>query len=225
MLGPFAITPLAFNKCSLCSTPKISSPVAESSCSEQLFLLSQDYSSDSSCLGILFFSSPAFSQAVLQQKSLTSNFLSRSSSLFQQRMAIIGDQVGYIIGNKAGPAMFNRPKSRLFDPAHVIKAQSFFDKYGARTIILARFIPIVRTFAPVVAGVGNMHYRTFVRYNIIGGILWGTGLPLLGYFLGQFEIVKNNIEIAVLVVVAISVLPVVIEFINHRRKKSKHSAD
>ncbi|MCE2818128.1 MAG: VTT domain-containing protein [Ilumatobacteraceae bacterium] len=140
-------------------------------------------------------------------------------------MAIIGDQVGYIIGNKAGPAMFNRPKSRLFDPAHVVKAQSFFDKYGARTIILARFIPIVRTFAPVVAGVGNMHYRTFVRYNIIGGILWGTGLPLLGYFLGQFEIVKNNIEIAVLVVVGISVLPVVIEFINHRRKKSQHSAD
>jgi membrane-associated protein len=140
-------------------------------------------------------------------------------------MAIIGDQVGYIIGNKAGPAMFNRPKSRLFDPAHVVKAQSFFDKYGARTIILARFIPIVRTFAPVVAGVGNMHYRTFVRYNIIGGILWGTGLPLLGYFLGQFEIVKNNIEIAVLVVVAISVLPVVIEFINHRRKKSQHLAD
>jgi membrane-associated protein len=140
-------------------------------------------------------------------------------------MAIIGDQVGYIIGNKAGPAMFNRPKSRLFDPAHVVKAQSFFDKYGARTIILARFIPIVRTFAPVVAGVGSMHYRTFVRYNIIGGILWGTGLPLLGYFLGQFEIVKNNIEIAVLVVVGISVLPVVIEFINHRRKKSQNSAD
>ena len=140
-------------------------------------------------------------------------------------MAIIGDQVGYIIGNRAGPALFNRPKSRLFDPAHVVKAQSFFDKYGARTIILARFIPIVRTFAPVVAGVGNMHYRTFVRYNIIGGILWGTGLPLLGYFLGQFEIVKNNIEIAVLVVVGISVLPVVIEFINHRRQKSQHSAD
>ena len=140
-------------------------------------------------------------------------------------MAIIGDQVGYVIGNKAGPAMFNRPKSRLFDPAHVVKAQSFFDKYGARTIILARFIPIVRTFAPVVAGVGNMHYRTFVRYNIIGGILWGTGLPLLGFFLGQFEIVKNNIEIAVLAVVGISVLPVVIEFINHRRKKSLHSAD
>lgn len=140
-------------------------------------------------------------------------------------MAIIGDQVGYIIGNKAGPALFNRPKSRLFDPAHVAKAQGFFDKYGARTIILARFVPIVRTFAPVVAGVGKMHYRTFVRYNIIGGLLWGSGLPLLGYYLGQFDIVKEHIEIAVLAVVAISLLPVVVEFINHRRNKSKHSAD
>lgn len=140
-------------------------------------------------------------------------------------MAIIGDQVGYIIGNKAGPALFNRPKSRLFDPAHVAKAQGFFDKYGARTIILARFVPIVRTFAPVVAGVGKMHYRTFVRYNIIGGVLWGSGLPLLGYYLGQFDIVKDHIEIAVLAVVAISLLPVVVELINHRRNKSKHSAD
>ena len=140
-------------------------------------------------------------------------------------MAIIGDQVGYIIGNKAGPALFNRPKSRLFDPAHVAKAQGFFDKYGARTIILARFVPIVRTFAPVVAGVGKMHYRTFVRYNIIGGVLWGSGLPLLGYYLGQFDIVKDHIEIAVLAVVAISLLPVAVEFINHRRNKSKHSAD
>jgi membrane-associated protein len=140
-------------------------------------------------------------------------------------MAIIGDQVGYIIGNKAGPALFNRPKSRLFDPAHVAKAQGFFDKYGPRTIILARFVPIVRTFAPVVAGVGKMHYRTFVRYNIIGGLLWGSGLPLLGYYLGQFDIVKDHIEIAVLAVVAISLLPVVVELINHRRNKSKHSAD
>jgi membrane-associated protein len=140
-------------------------------------------------------------------------------------MAILGDQVGYIIGNKAGPALFNRPKSRLFDPAHVAKAQGFFDKYGARTIILARFVPIVRTFAPVVAGVGKMHYRTFVRYNIIGGLLWGSGLPLLGYYLGQFDIVKDHIEIAVLAVVAISLLPVVVELINHRRNKSKHSAD
>jgi membrane-associated protein len=121
--------------------------------------------------------------------------------------------------------LFNRPKSRLFDPAHVVKAQGFFDKYGARTIILARFVPIVRTFAPVVAGVGKMHYRTFVRYNIIGGLLWGSGLPLLGYYLGQFDIVKDHIEIAVLAVVAISLLPVVVEFINHRRNKSKHSAD
>lgn len=142
--------------------------------------------------------------------------------LVSASMAIIGDQVGYLIGKKAGPALFSRPKSRLFDPAHVAKAQGFFDKYGARTIILARFVPIVRTFAPVVAGVGKMHYRTFVRYNIIGGVIWGCGLPLLGYFLGQFDIVKDHIEIAVLAVVALSLLPVAIEFINHRRNKSQH---
>lgn len=163
-----------------------------------------------------FFSSSAAAEVSDVRLSLPLVILVSTS------MAIIGDQVGYIIGKKAGPTLFNRPKSRLFDPAHVVKAQTFFDKYGARTIILARFVPIVRTFAPVVAGVGKMHYRTFVRYNIIGGILWGTGLPLLGYFLGQFEIVKNNIELAVLAVVALSVLPVAIEFINHRRNKSQH---
>lgn len=137
-------------------------------------------------------------------------------------MAILGDQVGYIIGNKAGPALFNRPKSRLFDPAHVAKAQGFFDKYGARTIILARFVPVVRTFAPVVAGVGDMHYRTFVRYNIVGGLVWGAGIPLLGFFLGQIDIVKNNIEIAILAIVFISLLPVILEFVKHRRQSSSH---
>ena len=85
-------------------------------------------------------------------------------------MAIIGDQVGYVIGRRVGPALFARPKSRLFDPAHVDRAQAFFDKHGAKTIVLARFVPIVRTFAPVVAGVGRMDYRTFVRYNVIGGL-------------------------------------------------------
>ena len=137
-------------------------------------------------------------------------------------MAIVGDQVGYLIGNKAGPAIFNRPKSRLFDPAHVAKAQGFFDRYGARTIVIARFVPIVRTFAPVVAGVGRMHYRTFVRYNIVGGVLWGLGLPVLGYFLGQVDVVKDHIEIAVLAVVALSLLPMVWEFVNHRRAKRRN---
>jgi membrane-associated protein len=137
-------------------------------------------------------------------------------------MAIIGDQVGYLIGKKLGPAIFNRPKSRLFDPQHVIKAQDFFKKYGARTIILARFVPIVRTFAPVVAGVGDMHYRTFVRYNIIGGLLWGAGVPLLGFFLGQIDVVKNNIEIAILAIVFISLLPVILELVKHRRSNKAH---
>lgn len=137
-------------------------------------------------------------------------------------MAIVGDQVGYLIGNKLGPNIFNRPKSRLFDPQHVIKAQNFFKKYGARTIILARFVPVVRTFAPVVAGVGDMHYRTFIRYNIIGGLVWGAGIPLLGFFLGQIEIVKNNIEIAILAIVFISLLPVIVEFVKHRRENAAH---
>ena len=139
-------------------------------------------------------------------------------------MAIIGDQVGYLIGNKLGPSIFNRPKSRLFDPQHVVKAQGFFNKYGARTIVIARFVPIVRTFAPVVAGVGDRDYKTFVRFNIIGGLLWGAGMPLLGYFLGQIDFVKHNIEAAILVIVFISVLPVVIEFVKHRRNSGSHSA-
>jgi membrane-associated protein len=137
-------------------------------------------------------------------------------------MAIAGDQVGYLIGNKIGPSVFSRPKSRLFDPQHVIKAQGFFQKYGARTVIIARFVPVVRTFAPVVAGVGDMHYRTFIRYNIIGGIAWGAGIPLLGFFLGQIDIVKNNIEIAILAIVFVSLLPVILEFIKHRRQKSSN---
>ncbi len=137
-------------------------------------------------------------------------------------MAILGDQVGYLIGNKLGPSIFNRPKSRLFDPQHVVKAQGFFQKYGSRTIILARFVPVVRTFAPVVAGVGDMHYRTFIRYNIIGGLVWGAGIPLLGFFLGQVDVVKNNIEIAILAIVFISLLPVILEFVKHRRENSAH---
>ena len=145
--------------------------------------------------------------------------------LVSASMAIIGDQVGYLIGNKMGPAIFARPKSRLFNPEHVTKAHAFFEKYGARTVVLARFVPIVRTFAPVVAGVSKMDYKTFVRYNIVGGLLWGAGLPLLGFFLGQIDIVKEHIEIAVIAIVFISILPVAIEFINHWRSSRKLSAE
>jgi membrane-associated protein len=136
-------------------------------------------------------------------------------------MAIIGDQVGYLIGKKLGPAVFARPKSRLFDPAHVVRANEFFAEHGSRTIIIARFVPVVRTFVPVVAGVGEMDYKTFTRFNIIGGLLWGAGIPLLGYFLGKIEFVKNNIEVAILAIVLVSLLPVILEFVKHRRSSSK----
>jgi membrane-associated protein len=131
--------------------------------------------------------------------------------------AIAGDQVGYLFGRKVGPALFSRPDSRLFKQAHVRKAHDFFEHHGPKTIVLARFVPIVRTFAPIVAGVGDMSYRTFVTYNIIGGIAWGAGITTLGYFLGQIDAVKNNIEIAILAVVAISLLPAVVEILRHRR--------
>jgi len=136
-------------------------------------------------------------------------------------MAILGDQVGYLIGKKLGPSVFARPKSRLFNPEHVTRANGFFLKYGSRTIVLARFVPVIRTFAPVVAGVGEMEYKTFVRYNVIGGLAWGAGIPLLGFFLGKIDFVKNNIEAAILAIVLVSLLPVIIEFNKHRRSIAK----
>ena len=132
--------------------------------------------------------------------------------------AIAGDQVGYLIGRKAGPHIFNRPDSRFFQQEYVDKSYAFFEKYGARTIVLARFVPIVRTFAPVVAGVSRMRYRTFVTYNIIGGVLWGAGVTLLGYFLGQIEFVASNVEAIILVIITLSVLPIVFEVLRARQQ-------
>ena len=125
--------------------------------------------------------------------------------------AILGDQVGYTIGRKAGPAIFKREESRFFQKEYVEKSQEFFDKYGPRTVVLARFVPIVRTFVPVMAGVGKMHYPTFLMYNVIGGILWGSGMTTLGYFLGQIDFVKANIEFIIIGIVAVSFIPVFIE--------------
>lgn len=138
--------------------------------------------------------------------------------------AIAGDQVGYIFGRKVGPALFDRPESRFFKPAHVTKAHDFLEKHGPKTIFLARFIPVVRTFAPIVAGVGQMKYRTFVTYNIVGGLVWGVGLTTLGHFMGKIDWVKNNIEAASLVIVAFSLLPIVIEFVRHRKAKGHTAA-
>nr|MDQ2630878.1 VTT domain-containing protein [Actinomycetota bacterium] len=121
--------------------------------------------------------------------------------------AIAGDQVGYAIGRKAGPAVFKRPDSRFFREEYVEKSREFFDRYGARTIVIARFVPIVRTLAPVMAGVSKMNYRTFVIFNVIGGIAWGVSITTLGYFLGQVEFVHDNLEPIILGIVALSVLP------------------
>ncbi len=138
--------------------------------------------------------------------------------------AIVGDQVGYFIGTRIGPSLMQRPKTRFFDPANVHKAEQFFEKYGAKTIVLARFVPIVRTFVPTVAGVSSMHYRTFVIFNVIGGTLWAIGLTTLGFYLGEIDAVKNNIEIAAVVIVAVSVTPLAIEFVRHRRKAAAEAS-
>jgi len=132
--------------------------------------------------------------------------------------AIAGDQVGYLIGRKAGPAIFSRPDSRFFHHEHVERAQEFFDRHGPRTIVLARFVPIVRTFAPVTAGVARMHYRTFLTYNIVGGVLWGVGVTTLGYFLGQVELIKANIEFFLIAIVGLSFIPVAVELLRGRRR-------
>jgi membrane-associated protein len=138
--------------------------------------------------------------------------------------AIAGDQVGYLFGKRVGPALFSRPDSRLFRQQHVLKANRFFAKHGPKTIVLARFVPIVRTFAPVLAGVGTMKYRTFVMYNVIGGLLWGVGVTTLGYLLGDIQLIKDNIEIAIVAIVAISLLPVAIELWRHRREARAEAA-
>ncbi|MEV0006227.1 VTT domain-containing protein [Micromonospora sp. NPDC050980] len=131
--------------------------------------------------------------------------------------AIAGDQVGYLFGKRVGPSLFRRPNSRLFKQENVQRANAFFARYGARSILLARFVPIVRTFTPVVAGVSRMHYRTFVTYNILGGALWGTGVTVLGYFLGQIAFVKSNIEFILIAIVLVSVVPIGIQFLRSRR--------
>lgn len=137
--------------------------------------------------------------------------------------AVAGDQVGYVFGRKAGPALFSRPDSRMFKQEHLESAQDFFERHGPRAIVLARFVPIVRTFTPIVAGAGHMEYKTFVKFNVLGGFLWGVGVTTLGYFLGNVTVIRDNLEIAILMVVAVSVLPVVFEVLKSRRQKRRHA--
>ena len=131
--------------------------------------------------------------------------------------AIAGDQVGYVFGRRVGPSLFNRPNSRLFKAENVAKAHAFFEKHGPKSIVLARFVPIVRTFTPIVAGIAEMRYRTFVTYNVVGGLLWAVGITTLGHFLGEIEFFRENIEYAIVAIVVISLLPIAIEFYRHRR--------
>ncbi|MEU8507937.1 VTT domain-containing protein [Streptomyces brevispora] len=138
--------------------------------------------------------------------------------------AIIGDQVGYLFGRKVGPSLFNRPDSRLFKQENVEKAHDFFEKYGPKSLILARFVPVVRTFTPIIAGVSRMNYRSFITFNIIGGVLWGVGVTLLGAVLGKIEFVHQNIEAMLILIVLISVVPIGIEFLRARSKSKKEAA-
>ena len=134
--------------------------------------------------------------------------------------AVLGDQVGYWFGNKVGPALFSREDSRFFKQSHVTKAHDFMEKYGPKTVLLARFVPIVRTFVPIVAGVGKMRYRTFLTYNVIGALAWAVGVTALGHVLGNVDVVRDHIDIAIIAIVALSLTPVAIEVIRSRRHKA-----
>nr|WP_222109212.1 VTT domain-containing protein [Streptomyces cupreus] len=138
--------------------------------------------------------------------------------------AVIGDQVGYMIGKFFGPKLFNRPNSKLFKQENLEKAHEFMEKYGPKAIVLARFVPIVRTFAPIVAGAGRMKYRTFLTYNIIGGVAWGTGVTLAGYWLGQIDFIKTNVEAILILIVFVSIVPIIIEYLRERSKKKRAAA-
>jgi membrane-associated protein len=132
--------------------------------------------------------------------------------------AIAGNLVGYWLGRRVGPAVFNRPDSRLFKAEYVEKSQAFFDRNGNRTILLARFVPIVRTFATVMAGASLMDFRRYAVWSIIGGVLWAGGVTLLGYWLGQVAVVRDHVELFILGIVAVSLIPVVIEVVRSRRQ-------
>jgi membrane-associated protein len=142
--------------------------------------------------------------------------------------AVAGDQVGYAFGKRVGPSIFNRPNSRLFKQEYVERANQFFEEHGAKTILMARFVPIVRTFAPILAGVGTMRYRTFFAYNVIGGFLWAIGVTSLGYFLGN-EIGADNIDKYLLpiigVIIVLSLIPPFLEYRRHKRRGAISDAE
>ena len=132
--------------------------------------------------------------------------------------AVGGDAVNYAIGYRVGPRVFKYESSWLLNKKHLLRAQEFYEKYGNKTIILARFVPIVRTFAPFVAGIGKMQYRRFALYNVVGGVAWVSICLFSGYFFGHLEFVKNNFEYVVLGIIFVSVLPMIVEMVLAWRK-------
>ena len=130
--------------------------------------------------------------------------------------SICGDSTNYLIGSRVGPAVFQKQDSRWFNPAHLQRAHRFYQTYGAKTIIMARFLPIVRTFAPFVAGIGRMGYPRFLAYSVVGALLWVGLFVLAGYFFGNIPIVRDNFSLAIMAIIVLSVLPAVTHFIRHR---------
>ncbi len=136
--------------------------------------------------------------------------------------AVLGDSFGYFFGKKTGPAIFKRRDSRFFNRKNIEKARDYYEKHGPATIFLARFIPVVRTFAPILAGVGEMRYRTFLSYNSIGGLVWGAGLPLSGYYLGRLiPDVDRYLLPIVLLIILVSISPGIVQFFKSSSKKSQ----
>jgi membrane-associated protein len=138
--------------------------------------------------------------------------------------AILGDTVNYGIGAYLGPKVFHYPKSRFFNPDHLRKTHEFYEKYGGKTIIIARFVPIIRTFAPFVAGIGAMTYARFLTYNVVGGILWVAACVFAGYFFGNMPIVRKNFTLVILAIIVISVMPAVVEYLRHRAEMKRAQA-
>ena len=135
--------------------------------------------------------------------------------------AVTGDSVGYAIGVRLGPRLFTRPKSLLFNPRHIERTRAFYARHGAKTIVIARFVPLIRTFAPVVAGVGQMEYRRFLFYNVAGGVGWVTSMTWAGYLLGRaIPNIADYVHLVVVIVIALSVIPIVVEIIRERRRRS-----
>jgi membrane-associated protein len=137
--------------------------------------------------------------------------------------AVVGDTVGYWFGRRVGPALFKRPKSVLFNPNHLRRAHDFYEKHGGKTILIARFMPIIRTFAPIVAGMGGMNYRRFVAFNVFGGVFWVISMTGIGYFLGRIPGVREHIEVVIIIVVLLSILPGIIAFGREWMKKRREA--